>query len=286
MWSGAISFGLVSIPVKLFTAVSKKSVSFNQLDSRTMSRIRLKKVSALDGEDVPDDQIVKGYELSKDRYVVVDPDELEPLIPAATRSIEIDGFVDLTDIDPLYFDSPYYLAPDKTPKPYKLLADAMAATGKVALASFVMRGKQYLAAIRVVDGRLLLSTMHYADEVVDPAAIPELADLDGVDVSDREVKMAEQLVGSLTEDFEPDRYHDQYREQLLDLIERKASGEELVAPAASAPPPKVVDLMAALEASVREAKAARGRHPASGGAAEEPEKEAAPARARRARKSA
>ncbi len=264
VWSGTISFGLVAIPIKLFHGVSKKSVSFNQLDERTMSRIRLKKVSAETGEDVPDDHIVKGYELSKGRYVVVDPDELEPFIPSATKSIDLEEFVDLDEIDPVYFDTPYIVAPDKTPKPYVLLARAMEEAGKVAIGRFVMRNKQYVAALRAQDGKLLMSTMVFADEVVKIASIDELEGLDEIDISSKEVKMAEALVASLSASFEPDKYRDEYREQVLDLIERKAGGEEFEAPAAVAAPPKVVDLMAALEASVKAAKDARKRHPAGG----------------------
>ena len=262
IWTGAISFGLVTIPVKLYNAVSKKSVSFNQLDDRTGSRIKLKKVSALDGADVPEEHIVKGYEIAKDRYVLVDPEELEEFMPVANRQIDLEEFVDLVEIDPLYFDSPYYLAPDKVAKPYRLLAEAMAAAGKVGIARFVMRNKQYVAAIRAVDGNLVLSTMVYADEVVAPASIDELGTLESVEVTDKERKMAEALVESLAAPFEPDKYQDAYREQVLDLIERKAAGEQLEAlPSAAAAAPKVIDLMAALEASVKAAKEARGRHP-------------------------
>lgn len=263
IWSGAISFGLVSIPVKLYNAVSKKSVSFNQLDERTGSRIKLKKVSALDGSDVPDEHIVKAFEISKDRYIQVDPDELEPFIPVATKSIELEEFVDLAEIDPLYFDSPYYLAPDKVAKPYALLARAMGAANKVGIARFTMRNKQYVAAIRAVDGHLVLSTMVYADEVVSPATIDELADVASVELNAREMTMAEALVESLSAEFEPAKYTDAYREQVLDLIERKAGGEVFDAPAPAAAAPQVVDLMAALEASVKAAKEARGRHPAA-----------------------
>ena len=264
VWTGTISFGLVAIPIKLYHAVSKKNVSFNQLDQRTMSRIKLKKVSADSGEDVPDEEIVKGYEISKGRYVVVDPDELEPFIPAATKSIELEEFVDLSEIDPKYFDSPYIVAPNMTPKPYVLLAKAMEEAGKVAIGRFVMRNKQYVAAIRAVDGTLLMSTMVFADEVVDVGSIEELQVLDTVEVTAKELKMAESLVDSLAAAFEPDKYRDNYREQVLDLIERKAAGEEFEMPAALAAAPQVVDLMAALEASVKAAKAARGRHPAGG----------------------
>jgi DNA end-binding protein Ku len=267
VWNGTISFGLVAIPVKLFHAVRKQGVSFNQLDDRTMSRIKYKKVSALDGEEVPEEHIVKGYEVSKDRYVVVDPDELEPFIPAATRTVELEEFVDLDEIDPVYYDSAYYVAPGNTPKPYVLLARAMEESGKVAIARFVMRNKQYTAAIRAENGRLVMSTLSYADEVVDPADIDELQGLDAVDVSAKEVKMAESLVESLSATFEPEKYTDQYREQVLDLIKVKASGAELTVPESPVEKPKVVDLMAALEASVQAAKDARGRHPAAKAAA-------------------
>ena len=280
IWSGTISFGLVSIPVKLYNAVSKKSVSFNQLDSRTGSRIRLKKTSAEDGSDVPDDVIVKGYEVSKGQYVVVDTDELEQFMPVPTRTIDLDEFVELTEIDPIFFDSPYYVAPDKITKPYVLLARAMEESGKVAIGRFVMRNKQYTAAIRAVDGRLVLSTMVYGDEIVQPSAIDEFETLDDVNLADREVTMAEALVDSLTGTFEPERYRDTYREQVVDLIERKAAGETIEAATPTSTAPAVIDLMAALEASVKAAKSARARHPA----AREAEAEAPPAPVKAARK--
>ena len=263
IWSGSISFGLVNIPVKLYSAVSRKTVHFNQLDSRTRSRIKQKRVSAEDGTEVPYDQIVKGYELAGGSYVVVTDDELAALDPKAVRTIDIDEFVDLVDIDPVFYDAAYYLAPDKSSKPYALLARAMEETGKVGIAKFVMRTKQYLAAVRPKDGHLLLSTMVYADEVNDPFEIPELTDADDVELGERELLMATQLIESLSADFEPGKFQDSYREAVLGLIERKAAGEEIVAPAAAAEPDRVVDLMAALEASVAAAKDARTRHPAA-----------------------
>ena len=268
IWTGTISFGLVAIPVKLYNAVRKQSVSFNQLDDRTMSRIRYRKVSALDGEEVPDDHIVKGYEISKDRYIVVDPDELEPFIPSATKTVDLEEFVDLDEIDPVFYDSAYYVAPGTNPKPYVLLARAMEESNKVAIGRFVMRNKQYTAAIRAEEGRLVMSTLAYADEVLDPATIDELTDLDEVDVSKKEIAMAESLVASLSAAFEPEKYRDEYREQVLDLIQIKASGEAFELPEAVADKPKVVDLMAALEASVAKAKEARGRHPSSAAGAQ------------------
>ena len=261
MWSGAISFGLVNIPIRLHNAVSRKSVHFNQIDTRTGSRIQYKKVSAADGEEVPSEQIAKGYQLSSGEYVLVGDDELGALDPEASRSIDIEQFVDLDEIDPIYYDSAYYVAPDKAAKkPYALLTRAMEEQNKVAIARFVMRSKQYLAALRPQDGVLVMSTMVYADEVNDPV---ELVGEDVVDedVSDRELKMASQLVESLTEPFEPEKFEDNYRNQVLDLIDRKAAGEEIVATPTPVAEDKVVDLMAALEASVRDAKAARGRHP-------------------------
>jgi DNA end-binding protein Ku len=263
VWSGTISFGLIAIPIKLFNAVRHKGVSFNQLDERTMSRIRYRKVSDESGEEVPDEHIVKGYEVSKGRYVLVDPDELEPFIPSATRTVELEEFVELGEIDPIYYENAYYVAPDANPKPYVLLARAMEEAGKVAIGRFVMRNKQYTAAIRAIDGRLMMSTLAYADEVVQADSIDELAGLDGVDVSAREVQMAEALVDSLTDEFAPDKYHDDYREQVLGLIEKKAAGEEFEVPEVAAEKPKIVDLMAALEASVEAAKSSRKRHPAS-----------------------
>jgi DNA end-binding protein Ku len=261
IWSGSISFGLVNIPVKLYGAVSRKTVHFNQIDSRTQARIKQKRVSSEDGSEVPYENIVKGYELSSGAYVIITDDELAALDPKAQRTIDIDEFVDLADIDPMFYDSPYFLAPDKATKPYALLAQAMEEQGKVGIAHFVMRTKQYLAAVRPVDGRLVLSTMVYPDEINDPASIPELADLDEVELPDKELTMARQLVESLSADFEPDKFEDTYRKSVEDLIERKAAGEDVIAPVEGPEPAEVIDLMAALEASVAAAKDARSRHP-------------------------
>ncbi len=267
VWSGTISFGLVAIPVKLFHAVRKKSVSFNQLDERNLARIRYRKVNAETSEEVSEEHIVKGYEVAKGRYVVVDPDELEPFMPAATKTIELEEFVDLDQIDPVYFDTAYYVAPDANAKPYALLAQAMEASGKVGIGRYVMRNKQYTAAIRAESGRMVMSSLAYADEVVDPLEIEELAALDEVEVSDKEVLMAESLVESLSADFEPEKYHDEYREQVMALIEMKADGQEITTPMVETEAPKVIDIMAALEASVAAAKASRAHHPAAKAAA-------------------
>ena len=261
VWSGTISFGLVAIPIKLYNAVRRQSVSFNQLDERNMARIRYRKVNAETEDEVSDEHIVKGYEVSKGRYVVVDPDELEPFMPVATKSVDLEEFVDLSEIDPVYFDTAFHLAPDGPPKPYVLLARAMEASGKVAIGRFVMRNKQHTAAIRAQDGRLVMSLLAYADEVVDQSEISELQGLDDVEVSAKEITMAESLVDSLTADFEPAKYHDEYREQVMALIRMKADGEEFEMPEVAAEKPKVIDIMAALEASVKAAKDARSRHP-------------------------
>ncbi len=262
-WSGTISFGLVSVPVKLYTAVSRKNVSFNQIDSRTGSRIKYQKVSAADGSEVPGEAIVKGYELPSGQYVLIDDAELSSLDPEATRSIDIEEFVDLVDIDPIFYDAAYYVAPDKaTTKPYALLARAMEETGKVGVARFVMRSKQYLCAIRPKDGKLVLSTMVYADEVNNPAEIKEYEAVEAVELNDKELTMAKQLVESLSADFQPEQFEDTHRVKVLDLIERKAAGETgLVEVPEIESGEKVVDLMAAREASVAAAKQARKRHP-------------------------
>lgn len=263
IWSGSVSFGLVNIPVKLFSAVSRKTVRFNQIEAATGARIKQKRVSAATGEEVKYDDIVKGFELPSGEYVTIDEDELASLDPDAAKTIDLEEFVDLVDIDPIFYDSPYYLAPSPdTQKPYKLLVTAMEESGKVGIARFVMRTKQYLAAIRPVDGRLVLSTMVYADEIVAPTEVDLFSGLDDVELKENELAMARQLISSLEADFAPDKHTDTYRLAVLDLIDRKVAGEETVFIAPSDDEVgSVVDLMAALEASVAEAKKARTRHP-------------------------
>ena len=257
IWSGAISFGLVNVPVKLVGAVSPKDVRFNQLEAGTGARIKQKRVSAETGEEVPFDQIVKGYEISPDNYVVIEPQELDALDPKATRSIEIEDFVDLDQIDPLYFERPYYLVPDKGgAKAYALLLEAMKESKKVGIARLVLRTKQYLAAIRPLGDALVLETLLYPDEVTLPDEIEGLP-RDDVEIQDRELKIARQLIESLSTEFEPENYHDEYRERVLELIEQKAEGKQIVTQPATEEPTKVVDLMAALEASLAQAKEAK-----------------------------
>ncbi len=273
IWSGSISFGLVHIPVKLHSAVRRKNVRFNQIDSVTGSRVKQKRVSAADGREVEYDEIVKGYELPSGDYITITDEEMAGLDPDAVRTIDISEFVDLADIDPILYENAYYLAPDpSTAKPYKLLATALEESQKVGIARFVMRTKQYLAAVRPKDGRLLLSTMVYADEVVSGEEIDGFDGLDEVEVSKKELTMAKQLIESLAEEFEPEKHTDTYREALLALIDRKANGEAEIIPApVEAGADNVIDLMAALEASVAEAKKSR----AGGAAKKAPTKKAA-----------
>ena len=253
MWSGAISFGLVNVPVKLYSAVSRKTVRFNQLNAETGNRIQQKRVDPETGEEVGYDQIVKGYELTKDRYVVITPDELDALDPEKTRTVDIEDFVDLDEIDPVYYDHPYYLVPDKgAAKAYGLLLNAMQESGRVAIARVVLRSKEQLVAIRPgQDGTvLMMETMIFADEVVPKADLDGLPDAEELKVSEREVQMAQQLIESLVTDFEPARYKDEYREKVLELIEAKADGQEIAVQPEAPEPAKVPDLMAALEASL------------------------------------
>ncbi|HEX2029660.1 MAG TPA: Ku protein [Nitriliruptorales bacterium] len=250
-WSGYLSFGLVTVPVKLYSAVRTHDVHFRQLHETTHARVRRKRVDEQTGEEVPYDEIVKGYPLDGDRYVVVDPDELEQLDPDARRTIDIHDFVELAQIDPIYYDRPYYLAPadEAAFKAYDLLVEAMQRSAKVAIAKFVMRNKEYLAAIRARDDVLLLSTMNYADEVADPAEIEGVEDRTR-EIGEREVAMAEQLIESLTTDFQPAHYHDEYQERLVEYLEAKAEGEEVTVKPPPEEPGGVVDLMEALEASL------------------------------------
>lgn len=276
LWTGAISFGLVNVPVKMFTAVRKKDVRFHQLHADDGARIQQKRVCSADGKEVPYEEIVKGYEISPGKYVMIDPDELDQLDPKATHSIDIEDFVDLEEIDPLYFDSSYYLVPDeRADKAYRLLHEAMTSSKKVGIAKVVMRTKQYLCAVRPVENALVLTTMNFADEVVDAADLDDLPDR-RTKVGDKELKIAQQLIDSLAADFDPDRYHDEYREQVLDLIERKAEGEEVIVQPETDKPAPVIDLMAALEASLA---AARGDAPKAADADDADDDEAEPKKA-------
>jgi DNA end-binding protein Ku len=278
IWSGNIGFGLVSVPVKVLSATKSRDVRFNQLEQGTGARIRYRKVSDATGEEVPSEQIVKGYEVAPGQYVVVEDEDLKALAPKASRMIEIEDFVDLDEIDPIFFENPYYLSPEPgAAKAYRLLVEAMTQLRKVAIGRVVMRSKESLVAIRPLDGLLCLETMRYADEINPADGV--LPDESVPEPSERELDMAKQLIETLTSEFDPTKYEDQYREQVLALIEAKAAGQEIVAEPMVEDQGKVVDLMAALEASL--ARAGRG-----GGDEEElpPAAEAKPKK--RSRKSA
>lgn len=252
MWSGAISFGLVSVPVKLYPATSSHDIRFTQLHRGTGARVRQKRVDEQTGEEVAYEDIVKGYEIAAGRYVLVEPDELESLSPEASRTIDIRDFVDRADIDPLYYDRPYYLAPaGKTAgKPYRLLVEAMEKADKVAIASFVMRTKEYLVALRATDGHLVANTMNYADEIRPVDALGELDHAADVEVNERELDMAERLIDSLATDFDPAAYEDRHHERVIAFLETKAEGKDVAVPVPTQDEGDVIDLMAALERSL------------------------------------
>src|SRR3954447_17487603 len=257
IWSGSISFGLLNVPVKLYSAVSKKSVSFRELRESDGSRVRHKRVAEADGEEVDYNDIVKGYEIAPDQYVVITRDELEELDPKKTRAIEVLDFVDLDDIDPIYFDHPYYLGPDKgAERAYALLVKAMDDSHKVAVCRFVLRNRESLAALRPMDGVMTMATMRFADEVVSTSELTEVLGEEVEKPKKKELDMAKALIDSLTSEFDAEQYRDEYREELLNLIERKAKGESIVSTETEAPTPtKAPDLMAALEESLAAVKA-------------------------------
>jgi DNA end-binding protein Ku len=296
IWSGAISFGLVNVPVKLYSATSPKTVRFHQLSAKTGARIRQKRVDPSTGDEVAYDDIVKGYEISPERYVMIAPEELDALDPKATKTIDIEDFVDLSDIDPIYYDHSYYLAPSAGgAKAYRLLLDAMRESGKVGIGRVVIRSKQQLCALRPTGDVLTLSTMLFGDEVLPPDRLDELDSIGDAEASPRELKMAEQLIDSLSSHFEPDRFHDEYRERVLDLIERKAAGEQIEIQPQAEEPAAAPDLMAALEASLAAVnsgdsdeaaapkRAARGSKPGAKGSAKAGAKAGAKGKAKAAR---
>jgi DNA end-binding protein Ku len=263
IWSGSISFGLLNVPVKLYSAVARRGISLREIRESDNARIRHRRVAEGTDEEVPYEKIVKAYEVTKDRYIPLSKEEMESLAPQKSRAIEVQDFVDLEEIDPIYFDSPYYLGPaEGAERAYSLLAKAMEDSGKVAIARFVFRNKEHLAALRPGNGVLTLTTMRFADEVVPPEELEDALPSQKPKIPKREVEMAEQLIESLTREFDPAAYRDEYREQLLAMIERKAAGEEIVAaPAEELEETKAPDLMAALEQSIAAVKEKRGAKP-------------------------
>jgi len=278
IWTGAISFGLVNVPVKLYSATSPKTVRFHQLSSKTGARIRQKRVDPTTDEEVPFEDIVKGYEITPDHYVLIAPEELDALDPKATKTVDILDFVDLAEIDPIYYDHSYYLAPSTGgAKAYRLLLDAMRESGKVGIGLVVLRSKQQLCALRPTGEVLTLSTMLFGDEVLSPDRLDELDAIEDAEASDRELKMAQQLIDSLSSEFDPGKYHDEYRERVLELIEKKAAGEEIAVQPEAEEPTAAPDLMAALEASLAALKDEDAKPASSKPAPSKPRKRAAAA---------
>jgi DNA end-binding protein Ku len=263
MWKGAISFGLVSIPIKMYPSTEEKSVKFNQLHDKDGGRIRYKRVCSIDGEEVPFEHIVKGYEIEKDRYVLLEDEDFDAVPVESSRAIDIQQFVDLDEIDPIYFQKTYYLVPEETGiKAYRLLQEAMSENGKVGIAKVSFRDKEHLSALRFKEDVMVLETMYWPDEIR-PAEFDELEK--DVKIRPQEVQMAQSLIENLSDEWDPSAFRDEYREALLEIVEKKAAGEEITV-VEEAEPAKVVDLMEALKASVEAAKKGKG-----------PAEEAAPA---------
>jgi DNA end-binding protein Ku len=261
LWKGAITFGLISIPVRLHSAVQEKSLKFHLLHDEDHGRIKYQRVCSKCGKEVTWDDLVRGFEVSKDTYVTFTDEELQAVDVESIRAIDVVSFVPLESIDPIYFNKTYYVAPEPSGlKAYRLLAGALEAEQQVGIAKVALRDKEHLATIRLKEDVFVLETMHWPDEIREPA-FEELSK--NVDVRDQEVKMARQLVQQLSDDFKPDEFQDEYRVALEALVEQKIEGQEIsVAPAPEEEEPeKVVDLMEALKASVEEAKKKR---PASG----------------------
>ncbi|MYH67841.1 MAG: Ku protein [Dehalococcoidia bacterium] len=259
IWKGVISFGMVSIPIRLFPATESKDIGFRQLRRDTNTRVRMLRWDPVEEQEVPYEEIVKGYEYAKDRYVVIDDEDLEKLPLPTKHTIELTAFVEESEIDPVHYEKSYYLAPeDAGTKPYSLLIRAMQAKGLIAIAKVAIRTKERLCALRARGDQLILETLYYPDEIREPG---ESAAVD--EVSEEEMEMARALIEMLEQPFDPEQYKDQYREALMTIIEAKLEGQEVATPEAAAPQP-AVDLMAALRASVEAAKARKEAEAVSG----------------------
>ncbi len=280
VWTGSITIGMLNVPVKLISAVKRQSIAFNQVDDRTGQRIRYQKVAEATNEIVDSAHIVKGFDLGGEHWVIITDDDLAPLAPAKSKEIAVDTFVPAEQITPTMFESSYIIQPGKIAKPYALLAQALAGTGHVGIGKFVMRQKEYLVAVRSDGQHLTLSTLAFPDEIVDPATVEDLDTVTGVTLTDRELAMASSLVDALSDPFDPSLFRDEYRSAVMEVIEAKAAGRTLAVEAA---PERtvVVDLAAALEASVKAAKATRSRHPTARKATKSAETPVAKARARK-----
>jgi len=250
IWSGTISFGLVNVPVKLYTATEEKDISFNQFDERSGERIRMKRVREDNGREVAYENIVKGYETSKGKYVMVTPEELEAVDPGPRRTIELEDFVDLDEIDPIYFVKTYYVGPDGSDTvrhAYALLREAMRKSNRAGIGRFVFRTKQYLVAIRPLEDVLALTTLYFADEVRNAKEVGAPGKLK---LSPKEMQIATRFIDAQTTTWKPERYDDTYRESVMKLIRDKSKGKEITVEKAEKPAP-VTDLVAALEASLK-----------------------------------
>jgi DNA end-binding protein Ku len=259
IWSGAINFGLVTVPVDLYSATEDHTISFRQFQRGTSDRIRYKRVNERTGEEVPFAEIVKGADIGGGDYVIIEPDELDAIAPGRSRTIDIDAFVDLDEIDPVHFQKTYWLAPTKEEysRAYGLLLQAMSKTNRAGVATFVMRGKEYLTALRAGDGLLILNILLFPEDLRDPVkelkSMPEISPARG-----KELDMAVTLIDSMSDDWQPENYHDTYTERVEKLIEDKSAGREIVSEEEPSQPTKVVDLFDALSKSVEGRKKRRG----------------------------
>ena len=249
IWKGAISFGLVNIPVKLFPATENKSVKFNYIHKECNSPINYKKICPVCNREVTQEEIVRGFEYEKGRYVIINEEDMDSLPTQTTKTVDIIDFVDLAEIDPIYFSKPYFLAPaEGGQKAYHLLKEAMKQTGKIAVAKVTIRSTENLVCLRVYENTVMMETMYYPDEIRSPQSLPELSG--EISLHENEIKMANQLINNLSGKFDPKKYKSNYRESLMKLIEAKVAGEQIQVP----PTPdqgNVVDLMEALKASLR-----------------------------------
>ncbi|WP_336159654.1 non-homologous end joining protein Ku [Amycolatopsis sp. VC5-11] len=251
VWQGALSFGLVNVPVRMYKAVEDHAVHFTQFQRGTQDRIRYRRVNERTGDEVSYDDIVRGREVGDDEYVLVEQDELDEIAPGRSRSLEVESFVDLEEVDPLFFDRAYWLAPAKeeAQRPYVLLLDALSSRDKAAVAKFVFHGREHLALARAGDGVIVLNTLHYAAEVRNADDVPQLPAK--AKTNQKELDLAVKLIDAMTEPWKPDEFRDTYRERVEELIEAKRAGNTVTPAAEPEQPTKVVDLMEALAKSVR-----------------------------------
>lgn len=259
MWSGSVSFGLVNIPIKLYPGIRVKGVRFHLLHDKDNARLQEKLICPVDHEEVPRPEAVKGYEIAKGQHVIVSQEEMDSVAPKASRTIELLNVVDINRIDPMYFDRPFYLLPDeRAAKAYILLTETLRTAKKGAIAKFVMRNKEYIGALRPIKKVLCMDTLHFVDEIISVNDLPWQAP--DVKLTEGELKMAAQLLESLQSEFEPEKLHDDYREQMLHMIQKKAEGQEIVVqPEVAEEGPEIIDLMSALKKSVAEIHRQKGR---------------------------